>query len=216
VKRTRAARAELLARAPAVWKSAPRITWGPASCRTAFRALWNDEGLFVAFDARDPEPWHTFTRHDDRLWDEEVVEIFIDPDRSGTHYLELEISPANVTMDAHILSPLPMKSGDPPWKGDFTWDLIGLETRAFTRERRAKVEGWTAVGFLPWDGLRTLPSTAHTPLPPRAGDRWRFNVFRIERPPLPGGGRGEILAAWSAAPIPKFHVPSVFRDLVFR
>lgn len=41
-----------------------------------------------------------------------------------------------------------------------------------------------------------------------AGDRWRFNVFRIKRP---GGAqrpqRGAILAAWSPVPDTSFHVP---------
>jgi hypothetical protein len=42
-------------------------------------------------------------------------------------------------------------------------------------------------------------------------------VFRIERPHGPSEPeRGVILAAWSPAPIPKFHVASAFRDLVFR
>ena len=34
------------------------------------------------------------TRRDDPIWEEEVVEIFLDPARLGRHYAEVEISPA--------------------------------------------------------------------------------------------------------------------------
>ena len=40
-----------------------------------------ERGLHVRFDAQDPSPWFTKTARDDRLWEEEVVEIFLDPAR---------------------------------------------------------------------------------------------------------------------------------------
>ena len=57
------------------------------------------------------------TRRDEHLWDEEVVEIFIDLDRSGRDYYELEVNPANVVCDLRMISPWPDK------KGDIDWDL---------------------------------------------------------------------------------------------
>src|SRR4029453_7363588 len=67
------------------------IRWGEAGAQTTFRALWDRRGLYVRFDAKDSFPWNTMTRRDDHLWDEEVVEIFLDINRSGRHYAELEI-----------------------------------------------------------------------------------------------------------------------------
>lgn len=52
--------------------------------------------------------------------------------------------------------------------------------------------------------------------PPLAGDRWRFNVFRIERPA--GQERPDEDAqylAWSLTGQRTFHVVEAFRDLVF-
>ena len=34
-------------------------------------------------DVCDDRPWHTMTRHDSPIWEEEVVEIFLDPARLG-------------------------------------------------------------------------------------------------------------------------------------
>jgi hypothetical protein len=208
---TPAESAALLAGDGAAWKGAERIHWGPAPFRTDFAALWAKDALYLRFDALDPSPWHTMTRRDEHLWEEEVVEAFLDLDRSGRDYAELEISPANVVCDVRMVSPHPDK------KYDLTWNMDGLETRVVPlKDHAGKTVGWTALARLPWDGFRTLASAAHIALPPRPGDRWRFNVFRVERP----GGKdhpdaGAVEVAWSDPGSPSFHVPASFRDLVF-
>jgi hypothetical protein len=192
------------------WNAAQSVAFGPSEHTTVFRALWTDQGLYVRFDVRDEDPWYTYTDRDAPLWEEEVVEIFLDPNRRGTHYAELEINPINVVCDLEVVSTNPKEI-------DLSWNLEGLESHTATvRNKTEDVVGWTAVAFLPWEGFRSLPSTADAALPPNPGDRWRFNVFRIERP----GGRTDpetdvILAAWSPPPGRSFHVPAAFRDLVF-
>ena len=211
VTQTRADGSALLAGDAAAWKDAPRIQWGPAPVTTDFAALWNADALYLRFDARDPSPWHTMTQRDEHLWEEEVVEAFLDLDRSGRNYAELEISPGNVVCDVRMVTPYPNK------KYDLTWNMEGLETRVVPfNDDAGKTVGWTALARLPWTGFRTLASAARVALPPRPGDRWRFNVFRVERP----GGKdhpeaGAIEVAWSDPRSPSFHVPASFRDLVF-
>jgi hypothetical protein len=209
--RTSAAHGALLAADEAAWKGAAPIEWGKPPYPTRFRALWTGEGLYLRFDATDPSPWHTMTRRDEHLWDEEVVEIFLDPDRSGRDYYELEVNPANVVCDLRMVSPWPDK------KGDIDWDLAGLETRVLTaKDAAGKATGWTATAFLPWAGLRALPSAATVAVPPKAGDRWRFNVFRIERPGGPEAPEKDgVFAAWSPPSVKSFHDAGAFRDLVF-
>ena len=192
------------------WSTAERIDWGPAEAHTRFAALRAPDGLWVRFDVDDADPWHTEQLDDGPLWNEEVIEIFLDPDGSGDHYAEVEISPANVITDVPVVAVEPAK------KLDIDWDLAGL--RSEVRERVGKdggAAGWTAVALLPWSGLASLPSSV-APRIPVAGDRWRFNVYRIERP---GGSsdpeRGAIYAAWSPTRPRDFHVPSAFREMVF-
>lgn len=43
------------------------------------------------------------TRRDEHLWEEEVVEAFLDLDRAGRDYAEIEISPGNVVCDVRVL-----------------------------------------------------------------------------------------------------------------
>jgi hypothetical protein len=198
----------LLASDDSAWASADVIRWGEPGAPTSFRALWNTEGLYVRFDATDPSPWNTMTKRDDHLWDEEVVEIFLDINRSGRHYAELEISPANVVCDVEMITPAPDK------QSDFSWDIAGLETRV--TKRSDDHSQWIATAFLPWNGFRSLPSARNVALPPTAGTAWRFNVFRIERPNGPRDpARGAIFAAWSPPSGDSFHDPAAFRDLLF-
>src|SRR6185503_15352478 len=153
--------AVLLEGSDAGWRDAAVVEWGPPAYLTRFRALAAPDALFLRFDARDPSAWHTMTRRDEHLWEEEVVEIFLDAARTGRDYAEIEISPGNVVCDVRMVRPSPDK------KYDLTWDLAGLETRVV---RWPDGKGWTALARLPWDGFRSLPSTAAVSLPPRAGD----------------------------------------------
>jgi len=201
---------ELLAAEASAWTAASRIQWGPARYETSFAALWSSEGLFLRFDARDDAPWSTMTRRDEHLWEEEVVEIFLDLDGSGRNYAEVEVNPAGVVCDVRMVSPSPHK------EMDIAWNLEGLEARTRPWAEGGRTVGWTATAFLPWRGFKSLPSAAHVTLPPRPGDAWRFNVFRVERP---GGrehpDRGAVEAAWSDPGEPSFHVPRAFRPFVF-
>jgi hypothetical protein len=196
VVRTSSPSSSLLAADDASWRTSQRVVWGPDSYATAFRAAWNDEGLYLRFDATDRDPWHTRARHDDKLWDEEVVEIFLQP-VGRDEYGELEISPANVTCDVRVVPSA--------HHFDLSWNIEGLETRVTSR-----ASGWTATAFVPWRGF-TIASGA-----PHAGDRWRFNLFRIERP---GGAArpedGALYLAWSPTGKSTFHVPAAFRAIVF-
>jgi hypothetical protein len=201
----------LLAGDEEAWAEVPRVQWGPDEYLTEFRAVWSQAGLSLRFDARDPDPWHTMTGHDEHLWDEEVVEIFLDLARSGRDYAEIEINPAGVICDVR------MRQAWPDKQMDLAWDFSGLESSvSIRRDAGEQPVGWTAVIHLPWEGFGSLPSSEGVGLPPAPGDRWRFNLFRIERP----GGKAApekdaVFAAWSPPGGESFHVPKAFRDLVF-
>jgi len=193
------------------WKSANAVSWGPAPYRTTFRALWNDDGLAVRFDACDDEPWHTMTKRDDPIWNEEVVEVFLDPARLGRHYAEVEISPINIVTDLHIREPWPRLDGDK------AWDWLGLESTVVPGSCGGLGSGsWVALAWLPWIGLAGMAPEVRRAVPPSPGDRWGFNVFRIKRPGGPADAeRGAVYAAWSAPEGPSFHDPAAFRALEF-
>lgn len=204
--------AALLAPEAPPWAAAASIKWGPARYCTRFRALWTTSGLALRFDCTDDGPWHTMSRRDDHLWEEEVVEIFIDPTGQGRDYAEVEISPANVVCDLIVRTPWPSLASDAAW----TWP--GLDSRVVATPSGPSGSGmtWTALARLPWEGVGALGPAAGLRVPPRVGDAWRANLFRIKRPHGPAEPeRDAVYAAWSVPEGPSFHVPASFRPLVF-
>jgi hypothetical protein len=191
------------------WSAAAAIEWGDAPYRTRFRALWSPAALHIRFDAADLNPWSTKTDRDDRLWEEEVVEIFLDPARRGRDYAELEISPANVVCDLVVRSPWPRLVSDPAWHFD------GLETAVVSwRDPDAGPAGWTALARIPWGAFRSIAPGVR--IPPEPDEVWRFNVYRIKRPSGPERPMDDVrLMAWSPTGGPSFHVPERFGEMKF-
>ena len=208
VARSAATTRSLLDGAESAWAKAQPITWGPEAIATSFRALWTSAGLAVRFDVTDASPWHTLAQRDERLWNEEVVELFLDVGATGRSYAEIEWNPVNTVVDLWV--------DRAENRFDKDWNVAGLESRVLSRKDAAgRTTGWTAVAFLPWSAL-AAKAQAGTALPPKPGDRWRFNVFRIERPFGPGEPEKDVqYLPWSPTGQKSFHVPQAFRELVF-
>lgn len=199
-RRTPADAGAVLSAAATEWEAATEVVWGPEPYRTGFRALWNEHGLHLRFDSEDDAPWFTMTERDDRLWEEEVVEIFLDPLGDG-RYVEVELNPANVVCDLRRLGPGETAS-DPIGPMDRGFAVTGMRTAVTAGDGR-----WTGTLLLPWEGLGLSG-------PPAAGAEIPFNVFRIKRPGGPEAPDADaVFAAWSPTGGPSFHVPEAFRPL---
>lgn len=75
------------------------------SVLTWLKTCYDDQNLYLAFTCNDPDIWGYYTSRDDYLWNEEVVEVFIDTDNDPNTYVELEVSPCNVLFDSFITNP---------------------------------------------------------------------------------------------------------------
>jgi hypothetical protein len=159
----------------ATWALSPRV--GPLrlihtpdrtpTFPTEVAVTWDESRLYVAFACTDAEPWARQTARDARLWEEEVVEVFLDPDGDGRQYAEIEVSPTNVVVDLLIAAP---RAAGP---GARSWNAAGLETAV---GRHAG--GWIAEIAIPWAALAEAGVTAA----PVAGTQWRVGLYRIKRP----------------------------------
>ena len=138
--------------------------------------LWYDEYFYFAFACQDADMWSIFTAEDDPLWSEEVVEIFIDPDGDGKHYLEVEVSPSNVVVDLLIYSV------SPQWQSFKDWDIAGLKTAVQTHgtvnDSLQLDHGWTVEIAIPWAAMTDSVTGGARPTD---GDIWRLNLYHIER-----------------------------------
>lgn len=143
---------------------------------TRAKMLWDQKFLYVGFHCDDREMWAVYENEDDQLWEEEVVEIFIDPDGDGKNYLELEVSPTNTVVDLLI------KSVEPEFQSDKDWDIVGLKTAVQLHGTVNDISdddlGWSVEIAIPWTAFVAMDLDGS---PPKQGDSWRLNLYRIER-----------------------------------
>jgi hypothetical protein len=191
------------------WRQAPRITefrdiYDPRRVLrfpTEAAIVWDDHNIYVAFDCTDSEPWGTMKDRDDHLWEEEVVEVFLDPDGDGLNYAELEVSPNNVVVD--LLLPRPRADV----AAALRWNIAGLQTAVAHHDG-----GWRGEFAIPWTSLAEAGVTSA----PNTGDRWRAGLYRIKRPGRGTRGQENEFSAWSLTRADRgFHDPERFGIIEF-
>jgi hypothetical protein len=172
---------------------------------TEARMLYDDEFLYAAFHCVDSDIWGALPNRNDPIYDEEVVEVFLDTSRRRHCYMEFEVSPLNVVFAAYILN----DPRCPPFQGLTQWNCRGLRTAVHV-EREMTPRGrvgkfWNCEMAIPFDQLHDAPH-----IPPEPGDRWRANLYRIDRAPQ----RVEC-SAWSPTGVLNYHRPEKFGELLF-
>jgi len=187
------------------WKKAAKVAvttyWSGAEASEGrrFRAwlLWSDTALYVRFDADQNEPLvlsdkPDVTRKVKGLWNRDVCEIFIAPNRSEPNkYFEFEIAPTGEWIDLGIEVTPKERLTD--------WDYTSkMESAA--RMEKGKIVMAIKIPFA------SLGKT------PKAGDVWLGNLFRcVGKDPI----RGYLSWRPTKTPKPNFHVPSAFGEFHF-
>lgn len=64
------------------------------------RMLWGDDTLYVAFECVDDDIWSFSDVPDDKLWNGDVVELFIKPSTARNSYSEFVVAPNGTLFDA--------------------------------------------------------------------------------------------------------------------
>lgn len=186
---------------PSSWERAHPLRFGadwqgknadPAR-ETEVRTLWTPETLFLRFLAKyrtitvfpDAQP----DGRRDQLWDRDVAEAFLQPDRSKLRqYKEFEVSPNGFWIDLDIAA------GE---KHDLKSGLL----RRVVLDNAKKT--WVAQLAIP---MKCLIAKFDP------GGAWGVNFYRVE-----GATEPRFYSAWRATgtAVPNFHVPEAFGELVF-
>lgn len=170
---------------------------------TTFKWMWDDLYLYGAFHVVDDDIWSTMTEYDAHLWEEEVVEFFIDADSAPKTYFEFEINPLNAILDLYLLNKYTDRRDIYQlWK----WDCKGMKSAVSVKgtvdNREDKDEYWDFEVAIPFEQIYTAPN-----VPPKPGDTWKIDFCRGER-------RGEEFIASSWSP-PAFHNPLSYGTIIF-
>jgi cellulose/xylan binding protein with CBM9 domain len=175
---------------------------------TQVAALWDDHNLYLGFVVQDREVWATIRERDARLWPEECVEFYLDPDGTGQRYVEAQVNSVNnirdLLVDGNVTNPVPAQ-----FDLMARWDFRHLESAIkIYKDPFGRDIGWTLEIAIPWSDL----AFSRRSFPPRPGDEMRINFYRYER--SHDGKLPLELSEWS--PVPgDFHDPPRFGTLVF-
>lgn len=171
-----------------------------AGAATEARLLWDDRFLYVAFQSEDPRISTPFTQDDQPLYTSNVVEIFLVPGPPAGPYAEIELAPSNALFDARFTG---RRQGM-----DLAWSSgarHAVHLDGTLNDDQDLDRGWTAELAIPFAVLPGLQGA------PKAGDRWRINLYRLRQGPgQPGEGQ-----AWSPPLVGDFHALDRFGVLRF-
>jgi Carbohydrate-binding family 9 len=168
--------------------------------QTEARILYDDRFIYFAFRAVDKNIWATMKRRDEHLWLEEVVEVFLQANPAIPNYIELEVNPLGTMLDIYLIDtrkPLHYES----WNSEKLQWAVHVDGTVDGKEGDRE---WTCEIALPLEDVATA-----THLPPQPGDRWRVNLYRVERLPVVAE------LAWSPTLQDDFHVLPRMGEIIF-
>jgi hypothetical protein len=177
---------------------------GKPTVETKVLVAWSQTRLYVAFISDAKNVKGTITQHDGALYDQDVVEMFIDPDGDGKNYMELEWNGLNTSLDYFFTAP---RQGD-----NTAWTAEGMQNAVKVRGTANNASdtdtGIVAEISLPWSIFKQWSKGS---MPPKAGDSLALNFYRIN---YPSPNAAELIA-WSPTGAADFHKPDKFGALIF-
>ncbi|OIP36228.1 MAG: hypothetical protein AUK47_15435 [Deltaproteobacteria bacterium CG2_30_63_29] len=163
----------------------------PVDFATTAKAIYTAEALYLGFDVRDKDIRTRFTKRDDTLWEQDCVEIYLNPDNDNGTYWELQLSPGDgengqtPLFDAYFET-----HRTPAWKIAMNTTFVGLEAKV---DRRGSLNsddntlddtGYTVEVKIPFQNLSNTPNAIEriklANASPKVGDTWRVNFFRVD------------------------------------
>ncbi|UCE04985.1 MAG: hypothetical protein JSW07_15360 [bacterium] len=185
------------------------ITGKPGRFATEVKLAYSDKYLYVGFQCQDDYTWGTVTARDGAIYDEECVEVFLNPAGILHQYYEINLSPKNIIYDTNVLNSRTPQNEYGKFLAQPTWNLEDLHTAVFVdgkMDEKGKGKSWTAEYVLPFDEIFGAQN-----IPPQPGDTWRVNFYRIDSPQKSQREH----YAWSKTERAAFHLPWRFGYLRF-
>lgn len=156
----------------------------PKESTTAY-LLCDEENLYMAFRCEKADPDSVVckkTKRDDNIWQDEAVEIFLDPENTREKkYFHIIVNPAGVTQDARL--------SDASWNPALT-----------VKCGKEKGKAWTAEIQIPFNELALKGE--------KVGNIWSINLNRSARDPKDPERCED--TAWSPTNSDSSHVPAMF------
>jgi len=216
------------------------LTGGPVIHDTRAAVLWDNDYLYVAYRVQEPFVHSKFTNHNDLIWQDNDVELFIaGPDA----YYEFEVNAFNTCYEVFFAWTNTFTSSGLDRQPEFAnAKLVPFNGVGFTNHPRGgrvgnfghtfpgmktsvlidgtvnndtdRDRGWTVELAFPWKNMKWLATDGRA-LPPKDGDVWRmdfsrFNTYKEAAPAKDSGGW-----FWTRHGVWDSHIPECFVRVTF-
>ena len=173
---------------------------------TRVKALYSVTGVYFLFECGDKVLTSNFHADFEKLWTQDVVEVFIWPDKNRTDYFEYELSPLNYELPLLISYRQGARTKWRPFLnyGSNTESRHRTVVEGGKKENGANIKKWIAEIFIPYKLLPPLDNII-----PARGTKWRINFYRIDYD-------SKNISWWAWQPIDRsFHEYMKFGTFIF-
>jgi hypothetical protein len=142
--------------------------------KTRYKLLWDDNYVYVYAKMLETDIWAKLKEHDQVIFQDNALEIFMDPDGDGHQYMEFQINAYGAIWDLMLTKPY--RDGGQPVSG---WDIKGLKKAVLIdgtlNDPSDKDKSWSIELAFPLNALNLGGRK-----PNIAGTRWRMNFSRVQ------------------------------------
>lgn len=176
--------------------------------KASARMTWDEQNLYLFVQVIDSDVYSQYTKHDEPLWKQDCVEMFIDANGDRRGYVELQVNPNNATFDSFF-------RGTRAEPGDETWDsqmITAVKVRGTADKAGDSDQGWDVEIAIPLAAVKGRDMGMNVSLPPKVGDRWKLNVVRVD---TRSGGGNPSATSWNRITYSDFHALDRMLTVVF-
>lgn len=208
---------------------------------TQAAVLWDEKNLYVAFWVEEPFVQAKYTNHNDPIYYDNDVEVFI---AGKDAYYEFEVNAFNTVYEAFFIWKDAYEAGEfaaaPEFQagkvkpfngvgfkkhprgerlGAFEWIFpnkkSAVAVEGTINDHKDRDRGWTVELAFPWESMGWLAEGDNRALPPRDGDVWRmdFSRFNTYKAAPPDKDSGGWV--WTRHGIWDSHIPECFVQVRF-
>jgi len=143
--------------------------------RTRMKMLWDESSLYLFAELEDPNIWAYYDTHDQIVYHENDIEVFIDPDGDTHDYYEYEVNARNTLFD--LFMPQPYRNGG---IAIVSWNSEGFQSAVSVdgtlNDPSDKDKKWSVEMKIPFADLR---GAEHVQVP-YDGQIWKINFSRVQ------------------------------------
>ncbi len=154
------------------WVNLPKRNSEGLNYQTHVKVLYSSKGIYFLFHCEDEIITSTITEDYGKLYEEDVVEVFLWTDENYPFYFEYELSPTNYELPIFVPNVNGTFMGWKPWQYENERRIIH---QTYIEQKDGKVSNWSAEFFIPYALLKPMSN-----VPPKSGTIWRANMYRLD------------------------------------